>query len=345
MIPYKLAEMNAWLVGLLPSLFGFAVVRWPTWIVAEKCVRIVAPRSALALLLAVRAAVLVSVFFLMIAMTAYAPPSGVCEPYTAQRPQGACGLLSLLCLFLSNRTLATALALSALQAVAHTSSAALPLVCAAVAAAISVPRGTLLYSIVFTHALTHAIYCHSDEHSEGTYGSVLGALTLSALFGYHLAIFQIRLAISFFGAPAKWSSRLLRRLPWRRTYRNGPPSRRPAAAGAAAAETGAASPAAPAPAPPVEAAAARAVSPGPARQYRPLPSAAASSEGSAASSASSSAPGHPGLGARPRRRRAAAAAGAATGEARCGDAPSRLPVHRRNTWKSSPASDAAVVAT
>ena len=238
----QLLEMNAALVHLLPSVFGFVVLRWPAWTAVARLVRVCAPRRVLDGVEEARDMLLCAGAMGVLALALHTPPTLMCAPYDPQRVQGACGLLGLLCLALSNRLLASSLALSALMGVAHASFAALPLSGLAVAAAASVPYRIVLYVIVLLYTLTHAIYCHSEQNPERTYGAVLGAVTLGTLGMYYGLALSLWLCCGCLGAPFSLFP-LISRSTWRRTYRTGRGG--PPAAAAAAAAPSAASRAAP----------------------------------------------------------------------------------------------------
>lgn len=183
---HQLAELSATLRAQLPILFSFAVIRWLVWssaaCVCAPCIPqwlwAVAERARRALM----AAGTLSVFALAFADP---PPldQGVCADYAIQRAQGATALLSVAVLAMSNRVLASALAVSALKGVSDLTSASVPLALSAGYVACNVKGETLTYLLLLTYTLAHAVGCHSDLRPERTHATVLASICLSA----HLA--------------------------------------------------------------------------------------------------------------------------------------------------------------
>ena len=102
----------------------------------------------------------------------------LCSDYSHQRGQGATALLAIAALFLSNRAVASALAISALKGVSDLSSAAVPLSLCAAYAASEVEGDVALYALFAVYTLGHALACHDNTEPSRTHATVLSTIFL-----------------------------------------------------------------------------------------------------------------------------------------------------------------------
>ena len=106
------------------------------------------------------------------------PPESVCAEYDAVQTQGVSALVSLAVLLTTNDTLASAVAIGALSAVAKTSVASLVLsTSAAVISSSGIDTWFFTYCL-FWIALGHTFWCYSAKYASRTDGSLITVLAI-----------------------------------------------------------------------------------------------------------------------------------------------------------------------
>ena len=195
----KLAELSFMLKQQLPVLLSFVVLRLFGAFVAGKILSAVTPKRA-------RPAVDATYKWLTrsrtLAMTAGCgylamqtfrnPPENVCDEYEAVKVQGICTMLALAVLMSSNGGLSSAVALSALTAVANNSASSLVLATSAAVIANGDSETALFSYGLFWVATAHAGLCHNDDVPGSTHGSILTVLAIIFNVMFHIAKFLYR---------------------------------------------------------------------------------------------------------------------------------------------------------
>ena len=177
---HQLAELSATLRVQLPILFSFAVIRWTVWSSAACVCAPCVPRRLRRMVARARRLAMAMGTLLVACAVGFNPPPllELCSDYSHQRGQGATALLAIAALFLSNRAVASALAISALKGVSDLSSAAVPLSLCAAYAASEVEGDVALYALFAVYTLGHALACHDNTEPSRTHATVLSTIFL-----------------------------------------------------------------------------------------------------------------------------------------------------------------------
>lgn len=177
--PVQLSRLATTLNAQMPVLFSFTVLRWTIWSIGACALAPCVPERLKRGAALVRQYTLGTATLVLIALTAFDPPSiDICVEYPVQRVQGMSALMSIVVLACSNRTIASAMAVSALKGVGDMASAAVPLALVASYAACDLEGETITYVLFTIYTLLHAVECYDDARSERTHATTLATIYL-----------------------------------------------------------------------------------------------------------------------------------------------------------------------
>jgi hypothetical protein len=187
----KLVELASMLKQQLPVLLSFVVLRLFGVFAMSKTLSIVTPkcvrpyvRNAYKWVARMRSVAMAVGCGYLALQTFRSPPENVCTEYEAVKVQGTCAMLALGVLMASNGVLSSAVALSALMAVANNSASSLVFSTSAVVIA---NGDTALFSYcLFWVAIAHAGLCHSDTSPGSTHGSIVAVLAIIFNVMFHI---------------------------------------------------------------------------------------------------------------------------------------------------------------
>ena len=189
----KLVELASMLKQQLPVLLSFVVLRLFAVFAMSKTLATVTPkcvrpyvRNAYKWVARMRSVAMAVGCGYLALQTFRSPPENVCTEYEAVKVQGTCAMLALGVLMASNGVLSSAVALSALMAVANNSASSLVLSTSAVVIA-NGDNDTALFSYcLFWVAIAHAGLCHSDTSPGSTHGSIVAVLATIFNVMFHI---------------------------------------------------------------------------------------------------------------------------------------------------------------
>ncbi len=210
----KLVELGAMLEHQLPILVTFVFLRMTGLFAAGTILGAITPKRISPYIHRLFVAfervrrVAMTIGLVSIAYQVFkVPPDGVCAEYDAVQTQGVSALVSLAVLLTTNDTLASAVAIGALCAVARLSVASLVLSTSAAVISSSGTDTWFFTYILFWIALAHTFWCYNAKYASRTDGSLITVLALVFNVLIYLAkLFYrqcVRLAVSILEQSAR----------------------------------------------------------------------------------------------------------------------------------------------
>ncbi len=178
----QIYELAALLNAQMPVLFSFIILRRLTVWTFESCYQLFVPKRFRPkcelvgrCLRHARLTYLLSGTGALVYWSYRLSPDDICDEYSSVRVQGICSMLSLSILLTCNDLTASAFALSALKAVAETSSATLLLTPTAIMSVVG-RTSFLYYASIFSLASLYAVACHDPKYPDRTHGAGLSLI-------------------------------------------------------------------------------------------------------------------------------------------------------------------------